>query len=183
MKYFICALSDRKNPLQLSLIKKDERTYIDPSTKSEWKVMSMLNRGNLENGLYRLPALSKKELFNIIFSYDTNRFLEYLPKRSIEDTLNMVFSKRENKVLDSDHNFYGSLSFLFNNYPNELLDEIDLQLEKGIKNISIIKLLDLELFCKDDNVDKLKEGQQKELIIRWKQIKIKHNLQLILSNC
>lgn len=183
MKYFITALnSNWKSPLQLGFIEKEEGIYIDPSDKSEWKIMPMLNRGNLESGLYRLPALSKQELFNIIFSYNANGFLEYLPKRSIDDVLNMVFSKKKKAILDSDHNFYGSISFLFNNYPYELLNEIDVQLEKGINNISIIKLLDIELYCQDDLIDRLKEGHQKNLIMKWKQIKIKYNLQLILIN-
>ncbi|HHU28012.1 TPA: hypothetical protein GXZ54_02510 [bacterium] len=157
MRYFISSVRyNWTDPIDIGFIQdKENGVYIDPNDKSKWKKMRMLDLGwGVETGLYRLPVLEINELFKIVFEY----------------------KKKINKVLsDEDYNFYGALSYLIQYYPHELIDEFTRRLyNKTLHRKSyseLIKFLDREFQCADNIFDKLSDKNQKELIMKWKQLK------------
>ena len=173
MKYFISALDF---DIHENFIKTENDIYIDLNDGTCWKKMIMLTRNKLESGYYKIPTLTKKQLFSIVFSYESDVFLLYLPKKSIEEVSKTVVLRKKKNASDDEHNFYGALSYLFNNHPYDLIDEVDQRLHDGSHIESIIELLNIELYCDDKIIYRLKEGVQKDLIIKWKQIKSKYNL-------
>jgi len=166
MKYFI-------TPLEFNIerqFRKHNEIYLYLNDNSQWERMILITRLDYQNGYFRLPKLTKKELFDIVFSYQSDQFIKYLPKKRSFDVTRDKLYKEWKKPTDDDHNFYGAISFLFYNYQNELLDRIEQELIQGHHIESIIELLNIELYCDVDTISKLQSGERKDLIIRWNNI-------------